>query len=147
MSWETFERNFFKGPIIAILSIGLIIIVSTIVLSTIWKPFSVISKVTETDKIIYNYEYFHNQHESFRSIMRKLEIASLAVERFKQDAGERANWTYEDKIEHSRLVSISDGLQYQCNDVRAEYNSRAKQITRTIFKSGDTPYQLGECNT
>ena len=147
--WDKVEEDIERGPlglakvVLFALLIGLVIFG---VIHYIVKPFSVVEKVTNPDKIIYNYEYFYNQAEAYRAIKVKIATANKSVDRFKEEAGPRKQWTYEDKTEYSRLVNIADGLVYQCNDIVAQYNAKTEQVTRSIFKTDDTPYRLQECN-
>lgn len=152
-NWDKYERGIERGPASAAWSLGKIAIIFGIVaiiviaaVGFIWKPFDVVRTVTQTDKMIYNYEYFYNQAEAYRAIKQKIATAQGSVERFTEAAGPRTDWSFEDKTEYARLASIADGLIYQCNDIVAEYNARAQQATRSIFKTNDTPYQLGACN-
>lgn len=148
MSWSSFEKDIEKGPYVATLTIAMLVIVVIAIvygIIAIFKPFAVVGKVTNPDNIIYNYEYFYNQSEAYSAINRKIATATKSVSNFKQDAGPRKEWTFEDKTEMSRLRSIADGLTYQCNDIVADYNAKAKQATRSIFKTNSTPYRLLEC--
>lgn len=149
MSWEKVEKDIEKGPMGLATVVFLGILICGIVFGAvhvIFKPFDVISTVTQTDRMLYNYEYFYNQSEAYRAIERKIAVARKSVTQFKTDAGPRTEWTFEDKTEMSRLRSIADGLVYQCNDIVADYNAKAKQVTRSIFKTASTPYILQECN-
>lgn len=152
MSWDKFERKLNRGPSGASRAIGWqIFIVVLIVLAIggaatfIMRPFQVIDRVANPDKIVYNYEYFYNQAEARTAIQRKIDGAKAAVTRFEESAGERKDWTFEDKTEHSRLASLVDGLTFQCADIVADYNARAQQVSRSIFKTDSTPYRLSEC--
>ena len=149
MSWTDFEKGVEKGPSGLFKQIFILGVLAGIVVLgwlVLFKPFAIVDKVANPDAIVYKYEYFYNQAESYKAIKKKIFVARGSVERFKQDAGPRKEWTYEDKTEYSRLVSISDGLVYQCNDIVADYNAKSQQATRSIFKTNDTPYRLQECN-
>ncbi len=152
MSWEKFEKDIDRGPASASFALGklglwlaLAVVMVVVVVGFVWKPFDVVSTVTNTDRMLYNYEYFYNQAEARRAIQRKIDQANLSVTRFEESLGPRSEWGYEDKTEHARLVTLSDGLKFQCADIVADYNAKAKQVTRSIFKTDSTPYQLQEC--
>jgi len=149
MSWEEAGKRINKGPgsTLRMFTIWAIVIgFALIAIAVVFKPFDVISTVTKTDKLLYNYEYFYNQSEAYKAINRKITAANKSVAQFKEDAGPRVNWTFEDKTEMSRLRSIADGLGYQCNDIVADYNANSQKLTRNIFKTNSTPYKLQECN-
>ena len=102
----------------------------------------VITKTLDADNVLYNYEWFKQQCEDYKAISIKLEQAKTSAFDFASIAGPRENWTFEDKAEYSRLKSIADGIGYQLEDVKAQYNARSKMLNRNIFKTKDLPYQL-----
>lgn len=99
----------------------------------------VIDKTLTANNAIYNYEWFKQQVEDIKAIEQKIEIAILARESFKVEAGDRKDWTFEDKTESARLGAISQGLQSQYKDMVATYNARSKMANRNIFQSGVIP--------
>lgn len=151
--WKKFDQELDRGTLSAAWGLGKLFavfgvmgVLVLVIIMVVWKPFDIISTVTQTDRMIYNYEYFYNQAEAKRAIERKIDAAERSVERFVDAAGDRTGWTFEDKTEYARLTSIYDGLLYQCNDLVADYNAKAQQVTRSIFKTDSTPYRLTECN-
>jgi len=149
MSWENVEKNIEKGPmgLAKMIFYGILIIGAIVVaVNVIFKPAEILSNVTNADRALYNYEYFHNKSQSYKAIKVKVAIATKSVTRFNTEAGPRAEWSYEDKTEYARLNTIADGLLYQCNDIVADYNAKTEQVTRNIFKTDSTPYKLQECN-
>ena len=152
MSWDKFENKLERGPSGATRAIGWQIFIAVLVIlaiiaavTVLVRPFQVIDRVANPDKIVYNYEYFYNQAEARTAIQRKIDEAKGAVTRFEDSAGDRKDWTFEDKTEHSRLSSLVDGLNFQCADIVADYNAKAQQVSRNIFKTDSTPYRLSEC--
>ena len=149
MSWEKFEEGIEKGPsglAKQIFILGILLGLVVVGWAIFFKPAVLIDKVANPDQIIHKYEYFYNQAEAYRAINKKITAANKSVAQFKEDAGPRKEWTFEDKTEMSRLRSIADGLVYQCNDIVADYNAKAQQVTRSIFKTDSTPYRLQECS-
>ncbi len=96
-------------------------------------------KTLNADNAIYNYEWFKQQYEDIGAIKNKIIVADASVETFKQSAGERSTWTFEDKTEFSRLSAVSQGLRSQLEDVIATYNARGKMANRAIFKDSIVP--------
>jgi hypothetical protein len=148
MSWTEFEKDIEKGPtglFKQIFIMGFLFGLVVLGLYLIFKPAMILDQVANPAAIVYKYEYFYNQSEAYRAINKKIVTANKSVAQFKEDAGPRKEWTFEDKTEMSRLRSIADGLAYQCNDIVADYNAKAQQVTRSIFKTASTPYRLTEC--
>jgi regulatory protein YycI of two-component signal transduction system YycFG len=120
------------------------------VLKVIFFPVHTASKLIETgydtvdktlnaDNAIYNYEWFKRQKESIDATGKKLVIAKTAVETFKTDAGDRSQWTFEDKTESARLGAVAQGIEGQLKDMISEYNARLKMANRNIFQDGIVP--------
>lgn len=97
--------------------------------------YNIIQKTYNADNVIYNYEWFKDRYEAIQAIDTKIANAQASVDGFESSAGDRANWTFEDKTEDSRLRSVVLGLKNQKEDLIAEYNSRAKQANRNIFQN------------
>jgi hypothetical protein len=102
----------------------------------------IMDRTLDGDNVIFQYEWFKQQHEDYGAIKQKIDISNKSVETFKTDAGDRDKWTFEDKQEFSRLRSIADGLVYQMEDMRSKYNARSKMLNRNIFKDNNLPHQL-----
>ena len=96
-------------------------------------------KTLKADNAIYNYEWFKQQNEDIIALGNKITNASIALDTFKKDAGDRTKWTFEDKTESSRLESLKLGLQNQLEQVIADYNARAKMANRNIFQNNIIP--------
>lgn len=84
-------------------------------------PFSsaagVVQKVTSSEAIIANYQWFYDQKSAIDA--QRANLNALA-----KDAPERA------------------GLSMVLNNMASEYNSRSKQVTRNLWKAPDLPYQI-----
>lgn len=96
-------------------------------------------KVLNADNAIYNYEWFKQQKQDIEAGGKKLEIARAAVVEFELAAGDRKDWTFEDKNEAARLRSISQGIESQIKDMIADYNAKASMSTKNIFIDGVLP--------
>lgn len=126
------------------------LIFASFVIKIIFFPINTAEKILETaydaqdetlnaENAIYNYEYFKNQKESIDATKQKLMIARDSVERFKEEAGERSTWTFEDKNEYSRLNAVSQGIESQLKDMIADYNAKSSMANRAIFKDSIVP--------
>lgn len=103
--------------------------------SKVSTNYGIIQKTYNADNAIYNYEWFKERYEAIQAIDNKITIADQSVEGFKSSAGDRSNWTFEDKTEDSRLHTVAQGLRSQKEDLVAEYNARAKMANRNIFQN------------
>lgn len=96
-------------------------------------------KTSNADNAIYNYEYFKQQKESIDALNQKLGNASDSIASFKEEAGDRSKWSFEDKTEYARLNSVKDGLYNQLKDAIADYNAKSNMANRAIFKDSIVP--------
>ena len=129
-----------KGLIIT--GIIVLVVAFAVVIRIIQTGADIIDKTMNADNVLYNYEWFKQQNQDFTALSIKIENSEKSVVTFKEEAGARSDWTYEDKNEYSRLVSISDGLKYQIEDLVAKYNARSEMANRTLFKDNDLPEKL-----
>jgi len=106
------------------------------------QPARVVGKVLNADSILYNYEWFKQTYQDVKAIGLKIKNAEGQIRRFKEAAGSRDAWTFEDKNEFARLSSIFLGLSNQKEDIVATYNARAKMASRGIFMTGELPKEL-----
>ena len=94
----------------------------------------IINKTYNADNALYNYHWFKERYEGIGAVENKIGIADKAVKGFQDNAGQRKDWTFEDKTENARLSAVKQGLMSQYEDLVAEYNARAKEVDRAIFK-------------
>ncbi len=94
----------------------------------------IITKTYTADNALYNYHWFQERAQSITALQDKITIADASLVDFEKSAGDRKTWTFEDKTEDSRLRTISLGLKTQYKDIVAEYNARAGEADRAIFK-------------
>ena len=96
----------------------------------------IITKTYQADSAIYNYHWFQERSEAIKATKVQIDNAKLAVQAFEASAGARKNWNFEDKTESARLNSIVLGLQNHYQSQVGEYNARANEVDRAIFKDG-----------
>lgn len=94
----------------------------------------IIEKTYDADNALYNYHWFKSQHEEIKATEKKIETAQSNVADFENSAGSRTGWTFEDKSEHSRLVTTLTGLKNYYQTIVGEYNARAKSVDRAVFQ-------------
>lgn len=112
-----------------LMAIGLIILLGLLYFGG--KAFltttGVINKVSNPDAIITNYEEFENMYETCYKLCD--DIRALNNANVDSTAGFSKN---------ERLYN----LELQLNRWIREYNAKSNQITRSVWKSRDLPYQL-----
>lgn len=131
------------GIVIFIIAIKIIAIPMFIKDQVVDTSKEVIDKTLDADNVLYEYHWFKQQYEDVQAIDFKLEKSNKRLLEYKEDLGDRTNWTYEDKTEYSRLTSIRDGFEYQRQDMISKYNAKSKMLDKQLFKDKSLPYQLG----
>lgn len=149
-----YEYNNERGQIAAALLVVVGIFVAIIlvgVLGTAFKLFTlpwvkfdakvqtnqdIIKKTYNADNALYNYHWFQEHYEAIGAADKKVVIAKVALEDFEASAGPRDKWTFEDKTEDARLRAVLQGNRSHYEELVAEYNARAKEVDRNIFKDG-----------
>lgn len=91
----------------------------------------VVERVVDPDAVIGNYQYFYDQ----KSVIDATRI-KVAVARENLDATTEGTDAYE------RALVEYNGVRNVLLGQIAEYNSRSKQINRTLWKAPDLPHQI-----
>jgi len=94
----------------------------------------ILEKIYNADNALAQYHWFKERAEAIEATKIKIKNAEAGVEIFEQLSGSRITWTFEDKNEHARLTAVALGLNNHYQDLIAEYNARAKETDRAIFK-------------
>jgi hypothetical protein len=94
----------------------------------------IIDRTYNADNAIYNYEWFKNRSQEIKAVHAQGANAQASLTAFEASAGPRTTWTFEDKTEHARLSAVVLGLRNHYESIVAEYNARASQVNRAIFK-------------
>ena len=138
------ERNKMKIGCLIVLVICFIIGLSVLgyILYPVEQAGKIYQKTLNADNVIYNYEYFKQTLQDVKAFDRKIIDAEAELFAFKESAGSRDKWGFEDKQEFSRLTANITGLKNVRNDIIATYNARAKMVNRSIFMGTDVPEQI-----
>lgn len=105
-------------------------------------PSRVISQTMGTNNIINNYEWFKRQYNDIQAVDKKIIFAETQFNDFNAAAGPRSTWTFEDKTESARLMSIVTGLKSNRESMVSLYNARSQMANRSIFKTNDLPENI-----
>jgi len=103
------------------------------------SAYDITEKTLDADNVIYNYEWFKQAVEDIKATKNKRDMAKQQAEGFKEFAGPRTSWTFEDKTEFSRLQSVYQGISNHLEDLVATYNARSQMANRAIFQDGLIP--------
>ena len=101
--------------------------------------YDAVSKTINADNAIYNYEWFKQTHQDIVAQKAQLQNAIKAADSFKQEAGERKDWSFDDKQESARLNSVQLGIENNLEQTIANYNARASMANRNIFENNILP--------
>lgn len=95
-------------------------------------PGRVVTKTLDTNNIINNYEYFHDQLARFQSVTEQ-------VKQYKgfYDAAVKANST-----NVAELQIDLGAIQQNCRNIANDYNANADKSNRNIFMGRDVPQSL-----
>jgi len=94
----------------------------------------IVEKTYTAENAIYNYHWFQERSGSIKALSTTIDQSVVALSSFETLAGERKNWTFEDKTEDARLRVMLQGQKAQYNSLVEEYNARAKEVDRNIFQ-------------
>lgn len=137
----TFSKIFFKVFLPGLL----FVVIAGVVLNfagVFSAPGKILSNTFQPENVIHNYEWFYNKYHSVKAYEGQIVEAEAALASFTEAAGERSNWTFEDKTEWSRLNSVVLGLKNQRRSAIEDYNAKSQMVNREIFKGGDLPETL-----
>lgn len=101
------------------------------------KPLEVANDVTNSKKIVFDYEWFTETYHDAKILEQQIAVAQDNINNF-QPSGN----SFRDNSEERRLYTVLAGLQFQLIDVIEQYNAYSKMSTRNVFKDNRLPYQL-----
>ncbi len=96
----------------------------------------IVTKTYNADNALYNYHWFQEKAGEIKTAQMNIEVTKEAVVSFEASAGPRKDWTFEDKTEDARLRAVAEGNRTYYNSLVNEYNARAGEVDRSIFKDG-----------
>ena len=106
------------------------------------KPIQVLDKVTDPDRMIYTYEWFHTTHGQIKAAADQIIIKKKHIITFKKDLGPRKDWGIDDKQEHNRLITELNGIEAHRADLVREYNARSGMVTREFLMGKSLPEKI-----
>lgn len=101
----------------------------------------ILDTVTDSDYVLYNYEWFYNKYQTIEARRAQVFTAVQAHETWKESVA-GIEWKYSEREENGRLQTIIQGLRYNLNELIADYNAKNSMVTREIFKGKDLPEKI-----
>lgn len=138
------------GRRITIMVVGFLIlfgVISTVV-HFVTKPLEVLDKVTDADRMIYNYQWFHSQWGQVKAVDDQIGTKKDEIGLFKDDLivaygyDGRSKWTPEDRRELGRKQVELTGLRQHRATLVQEYNARAGDRTRSFLLDNKLPERI-----
>lgn len=94
----------------------------------------VLDKTYSTEYCLANYEWFKDTNNDIIQSDAQIKNKQDQLDQFISFAGDRANWTFEDKQQYNRLSSEVTGLKNYRSDLVGQYNSKTSQLNRVACK-------------
>jgi len=94
----------------------------------------IVTKTYGADNALQQYHWFKERAGAIDATKKKVENAQEALNMFRVSAGDRKGWTFEDKSEDARLNAVLQGTKNHLEELKAEYNARASETDRAVFK-------------
>lgn len=140
-SWGAYSQRAERGPLAFGVKIVCLLCALSIViggaswgLGLIGQGGKIIQKTLDADNVIHNYEWFKSTAEALEACPQKIQIAERELKEHQEFAGPRADWTFEDKQEASRLRTVLSGQKQRFENMKADFRARSKMANRAIFK-------------
>lgn len=122
--------------ILALIAIGYL-------LTWLFRPAAIVTRVTQPDRMIQNYEWFEETYNDAKALDQKIKATQAQIDsQFSGLPEDRNDWSRENTTEFNRLNAVLVGLRSQRESIVADYNARSKLVTRNLWKGQDLPYQL-----
>lgn len=108
------------------------------------RPAQVIDRVTNPDRVVYQYEWFYDTLNSCKALDQKVTNAEADVTKFEEQMGDtpRNEWGYSNTQEYGRLQTTLTAVKNRRAELAGEYNSRGEQMTRKWLKGKSLPESI-----
>ena len=93
-----------------------------------------IDKTYDTEYCLANYEWFKNTSNDIEQSANQIKNFQEQLDSFTKSAGDRPNWTFEDKQQFNTLTDRITGAKNYRADLVGQYNSRTEQLNRVACK-------------
>lgn len=137
---ETGWAFFTSLPMIVMMIIATLAIIGGITM--VMKPFQVINKVTDPDRMIYTYEWFHDQYGRIEAVDTQIAQKDTQITELKNMFGDPLEWRRETRQEYTTLNTEFTGLKQHRASLVESYNAASRKETRNFFKDGELPQTI-----
>lgn len=110
--------------------------------SIISAPGRVIQQTLETNNIVGNYEWFHQQVRDIDTARGRVRTNTASIREFETMAGPRETWKLDDRQEWARLNSVVTGSRNYYLQLIQDYNARAAMLNRSVFRDRSLPEMI-----
>ena len=93
-----------------------------------------IDKTYNAEYCLANYEWFKDTYNDIQQSDTQIKNKQDQLDNFIKTAGDRTNWTFEDKQQYNSLSNEVTGLKNYRADLVGQYNSRTEQLNRVACK-------------
>lgn len=93
-----------------------------------------IDKTYDSEYCLANYEWFKDTYNDIQQSDTQIKNKQEQLDNFVKTAGDRINWTFEDKQQYNSLSNEVTGLKNYRADLVGQYNSRTEQLNRVACK-------------
>ncbi len=103
----------------------------------------VVEKTLNPDNVLFNYEYFHDQFQSYNKLQSMLKTTIDTKETLIETIGkDRTKWSDYDKFDYLKLEQQEVAIRNQISECITKYNAESSKINVKIFKDKNLPYRL-----
>lgn len=93
-----------------------------------------IDKTYDSEYCLANYEWFKDTYNDIQQSDTQIKNKQDQLDNFVKTAGDRINWTFEDKQQYNSLSNEVTGLKNYRADLVGQYNSRTEQLNRVACR-------------
>ena len=92
--------------------------------------YGIIEKTYGTEYCLANYEWFKDTFNAIQQLDVQISTQQQSLDDFYKRAGDRKDWTFEDKQLEGDLIGKVNGLRNIKSNKIGQYNSRTEQLNR-----------------
>lgn len=127
---------------LGLLGVVVLVILTIFVVRLVFTPLSVAGKVTNPDKVIFDYERFHDLCAGIAAKDQQYETALGTAERHDKRTKGEDDPLGRNAAESARLHQVADGIRLARQQDAQAYNADSRKLTRAPFKARDLPYRI-----
>lgn len=130
------------GGVGVLLAFYLVLVACTAVAMPFGSALGIQKRVTNPDRVIFNYEHFHDLCGGIFAKDQQYATASNAAKTFDKRTDGKPDPLGRNADESARLHQVADGIRYARQQDAQTYNADSRKWTQNIFKSRGLPYRI-----